>query len=71
MVPFLAVLLLIVGIPSAVWPYELARFSERMDSIGSTRRWEEVEPAAWKVTLTRVSGVVMAAFGLLWALISL
>jgi hypothetical protein len=67
MVPFLAVLLVVFGVPSVVWPYELARVSEQLDSVGSTRRWEDVEPAGWKVTLTRVSGAAMVAVGLVLA----
>jgi hypothetical protein len=57
--------MLVVGVPHAVWPYKLARFKEQMDSIGSKRSWDEVEPADWKVTLTRVLGVGMAGVGLL------
>jgi hypothetical protein len=67
MVPFLAVLLVVFGVPSVVWPYELARVSEQLDSVGSTRQWEDVEPAGWKVTLTRVSGAAMVAVGLVLA----
>lgn len=59
----LALFLLAVGIPHAIWPYEFARFEERIDSIGSKRSWSEVEPAEWKVTLTRVVGVGMAFLG--------
>ena len=62
--PVLALFLLAVGIPNAVWPYKFARFEERMDSIGSKRSWFEVEPADWKVALTRVVGVGIAIFGL-------
>ncbi|EMA72202.1 hypothetical protein [Halorubrum distributum] len=62
--PVLAVFLLAMGVPNAVWPYKFARFEEQMDSIGSKRSWSEVEPADWKVTLTRVVGVGMALFGL-------
>jgi len=56
------VLLLPLGLLQAVWPYKLARFSEQMDSIGSKRRWSEVEPADWKVLLTRVIGVLLVLF---------
>jgi hypothetical protein len=59
----LALFLLGFGIPNAVWPYRLARFEERLDSIGSKRSWSEVEPADWKVTLTRVAGIGMAVLG--------
>lgn len=58
-----AVVFLVFGAPSAVWPYRLARFEERLDSIGSKRRWSDVEPADWKVTLTRVVGALMAVGG--------
>jgi hypothetical protein len=59
----LALFLLGFGIPHAVWPYRLARFEEQLDSIGSKRSWSEVEPADWKVTLTRVIGVGMTFLG--------
>jgi hypothetical protein len=42
-----------------------------MDSIGSKRSWDEVEPADWKVTLNRVLGVGMASVGLLGVLAGL
>ena len=62
--PVLALFLLAIGIPNAVWPYKFARFEEQMDSIGSKRSWSEVEPADWKVALTRIVGAGMALFGL-------
>lgn len=61
-------LLLVFGILNAIWPYKLARFEEQLDSIGSKRSWSEVEPAEWKVVLTRLVGVAMTmvgAFGLI------
>jgi hypothetical protein len=67
MVNPVGVLLLAFGLPSAVWPYKLARFEERWDSIGSKRSWSEVEPADWKVALNRVVGVGMVAAGALLA----
>ena len=62
--PVLAVFLLAVGIPNAVWPYKFAKFEEQVDSIGSKRSWSEVEPADWKVALTRVVGIGIALFAL-------
>ncbi|WP_135820153.1 hypothetical protein [Halostella litorea] len=61
--PALAFFLLVFGIPGAIWPYKLARFEEQLDSIGSKRSWDKVEPADWKVSLTRIVGVGMALFG--------
>ena len=63
MEPVLAAFLLVFGVPGAIWPYKLSRFEEQMDSIGSKRSWSEVEPADWKVALTRIMGVGMALFG--------
>lgn len=60
----MALILLVLGVPGAVWPYKMARLEEQFDSIGSKRSWSEVEPADWKVTLTRVVGVVMLLFGI-------
>lgn len=67
--PGIAFVLLLFGLPGAVWPYEMARFEERIDSIGSKRAWSEVEPADWKVALTRVVGVGMVLVGLLGLLV--
>ena len=58
-----ALVFLVFGVPNALWPYPIARFEERLDSIGSKRRWYDVEPADWKVTLTRGIGVLMAVGG--------
>jgi hypothetical protein len=51
------------GLLGAVWPYRVARFEEQLNAIGSKRSWDEVEPAEWKVMLTRGIGVVFALIG--------
>lgn len=59
------------GAVVARWPYRIARFSERLDSRGSTRDWSEVEPSGWKVVATRAVGVAVILLGALvwgWAL---
>ena len=61
--PVLGTLLVGVGLLGAVWPQRVARFEEQLDAIGSKRSAGEVEPAEWKVTLTRGAGVVLALFG--------
>ena len=33
----LALVLLVFGLPGAVWPYKMARIEEQFDSIGSKR----------------------------------
>jgi len=53
-----AVPLVVVGAAMAVWPYELSLWQERWDSVGSTRDWSDVEPAEWRVTLTRAGGLL-------------
>ncbi|WP_435334544.1 hypothetical protein [Haloarchaeobius sp. TZWWS8] len=50
-------LLVLAGLPLALRPYRIARLSERLDSLGSKTHWGDVEPANWKVLLTRVVGV--------------
>lgn len=55
------------GLPGAIWPYRVARFQERVQGIGSTRSWSEIEPADWNVSVTRVGGIVLTVVGLLWA----
>lgn len=57
-------ILIAIGLPGAIWPYNVARFQEQMDSIGSTRPWHEVEPAEWRVFLTRILSVGMCLIGL-------
>lgn len=57
--------LLALGLPAALVPAPIARFSERTDAIGSKRSWLQVEPTAWKVRLTRATGIVFAIGGLL------
>lgn len=52
------------GVVGVIWPYRVARFEEQMDSIGSKRRFGEVEPTDWRVTLTRVVGGVFVVLGL-------
>ncbi|PSQ37566.1 hypothetical protein BRD05_00320 [Halobacteriales archaeon QS_9_70_65] len=59
----LGTLIVAFGLVNAVWPYRVARFEEQLDAIGSKRSWDEVEPAEWKITLTRGIGVVIALFG--------
>ncbi|WP_247729358.1 hypothetical protein [Halovivax limisalsi] len=68
MVLGLGILLLVIGVPTAVWPYEIARFEEQLDSIGSKRSWSDVEPADWKVALNKYLGIGMAGFGALFVI---
>jgi hypothetical protein len=57
-----AVVGLLAGPAMALRPYELARFSEVLDAIGR-KPAGRVEPAAWKVTLTRLFGVALSVAG--------
>lgn len=59
-----ALILLVFGLPAAVWPYRIARFGEQIDAIGSKREKSEVEPAGWNVMLTRIVGGGMTAGGI-------
>lgn len=54
----------VCGAVAAFFPRRLARLSERLDAIGSTTPWDEVEPAGWKVTVTRLLGLLLLAIGL-------
>jgi hypothetical protein len=58
--------LVVIGALSYYFAYPLSRFSEQLDAIGSKTRWSEVEPAEWKVWLTRVMAVGIAVAGLAW-----
>lgn len=53
-----ALLFLLVGAPSVVFPYGITRLGERLDAIGSTTHWSDVEPAEWNVRLARVTGLL-------------
>ncbi len=55
--------LILFGLPQAIWPYKIARFGEQVDAIGSKRSWSEVEPAGWKVILTKLIGFGLIIFG--------
>ena len=64
----LGVILLVFGLPGALWPYKIAKFEEQVDSIGSKRDSFDVGPADWKVLITRVLGVLMTVVGVLGVL---
>lgn len=59
----IGIILLLFGLPAAIWPYKVSRFEEAIDAIGSKRDSFEVEPADWKVTLNRYGGVIMTILG--------
>jgi hypothetical protein len=40
------------GILSIRYAYEITRFEERIDAIGSKRDRSEIEPAEWNVAMT-------------------
>lgn len=45
------------------YAYHIARFSEQIDSIGSKTAWDAVEPAGWKVGMTRVASAFVIVLG--------
>jgi hypothetical protein len=57
--------LLAFGLPGAIWPYRVTRFAERVQGLGSKRSWDEIEPADWNVSVTRVAGIVFTVVGVL------
>lgn len=65
------VFLFVLGLPALTWPYELAKFEEQLDAIGSSRRMEEVEPAGWRVSLTKLAGIALSGGGVVAAVLSL
>lgn len=64
----LAVLMIVFGAVGFRFAYTLSQFEERIDAIGSTTPWHEVEPADWKVMLNRIIFAALAAVGALWLL---
>ncbi|PSP26729.1 hypothetical protein BRC65_09830 [Halobacteriales archaeon QH_2_65_14] len=59
----LGVLLMVAGVRSMVRPYELGKFDEQIDAVGSTRPVPDVEPADWKVALHRYGGAAITVAG--------
>ncbi|MFC6731413.1 MULTISPECIES: hypothetical protein [unclassified Haladaptatus] len=64
MVNPVGLVLIAFGLPAAIWPYRISRLQERLDAVGSTTPWDEVEPADWRVALTRIVGVSLCLVGL-------
>lgn len=58
----IAVVGLLFGPPMAVWPYKMSRLEEIIDAIGR-KQAGRVEPAEWKVLLTRVFGIGLTVAG--------
>lgn len=65
----LGVLMLVAGLLGFIYPYKIALIEEVIDAIGSTTNLDTVEPAAWKVSLTKFSSGVVAFVGLWWVLL--
>ncbi|WP_227375890.1 hypothetical protein [Haladaptatus halobius] len=57
-----------IGLLGYRYAYYLSRFGEELDAIGSTRPMGEVEPTNWKVILTQISFLFLAALGAFTAL---
>ncbi len=67
-VAFFAVVMTVGGGLGFRFAYALSQFEERIDAIGSTTPWHEVEPADWKVILNRIVFGGIALIGALWLL---
>ena len=50
----------LISVYGVIKPYNLAKFFERIDAIGSKRRWANVEPANWNVSVVRIASIIMA-----------
>lgn len=62
----MGVIMLVAGGLGVAYPYKVARIGEIIDAIGSTRSLDAVEPAGWKVSLTRITASILALVGLWW-----
>jgi len=51
------------GLYGAIRPYELARFTEQIDALGSRHDVGSVEPTDWNVRLTRLVSLFLALCG--------
>lgn len=62
---------LCIGLYGVVRPYRVAVWQERIDAIGSTRSWDEIEPVGWRITVTRITFAIVTLGGVLFLSISL
>ncbi|QLH84500.1 hypothetical protein [Halosimplex pelagicum] len=60
------VALLTVGLFGVLRPYTVALWRERLDAVGSTRSWDEIEPTDWRVSLARYTFAILLAGGVLF-----
>ncbi|MFC7142057.1 hypothetical protein ACFQMA_19750 [Halosimplex aquaticum] len=60
------VVLLAVGLFGVLRPYTVALWRERIDAVGSTRSWDEVEPTEWRVTIARYTFAILLGGGVLF-----
>ncbi|WP_436906804.1 hypothetical protein [Halosimplex marinum] len=58
--------LLTVGLFGVFRPYTVALWRERLDAVGSTRSWDEIEPTDWRVRIARYTFGVFLAGGILF-----
>lgn len=70
-IQLIGLLLLVAGLPHALWPYKLAKLGEGVDAIGSRRSSLTVEPADWKVRLYRVLGILFSVVGVVILIVNL
>lgn len=63
----IAVVGLLFGPLMAIWPDKMSRWDEIIDAVGR-KPAGKVEPADWKVLLTRVFGIGLAIAGAISAL---
>lgn len=61
---FLGLLLVGGGAAGHRYAYEVTRFGEQLDAIGSTTRSSEVEPTDWNVMVTKLCSVAAVVVGL-------
>jgi hypothetical protein len=59
------------GALNVKYSHEMARLEEQLDAIGSKRDIGTVEPADWKVTLTKGLGAVAVGVGAIIVAVSL
>ncbi|ODR83424.1 hypothetical protein BG842_18590 [Haladaptatus sp. W1] len=61
---------LALGALGVRYGYQIARFSEQADAIGSTTPMGEVEPAGWKVIVTQLGFGLLGALGILMVILA-
>ncbi|SIR98666.1 hypothetical protein SAMN05421858_4998 [Haladaptatus litoreus] len=60
-----------LGLFGMRYAYQLTRFGEQIDAIGSKQRFSDVEPAEWNVSLSRALSLIVVLTGIVIIILAL